>query len=93
MDLCAPLLHEFTYQAMCNDLLEVVDGIKYQYSFRNAQGAMEDKEVLLSEEDSVWKEVRHMHMKDALDKLILDFKNYAGEHGDKFGNEGCVALS
>ena len=29
MDLCAPLLHEFTYQAMCNDLLEVLDGQKY----------------------------------------------------------------
>ena len=29
MDLCAPLLHEFTFQAMCNDLLEVLDGQKY----------------------------------------------------------------
>lgn len=26
MDLTAPLLHEFTYQAMINDLLDVEDG-------------------------------------------------------------------
>lgn len=31
-----------------------------------------------------------MHMKDALDKLIADFKAYAGEHGGKFGGEGYV---
>lgn len=30
MDLQAPLLHEFTYQAMCYDLLDIVDGIKYK---------------------------------------------------------------
>lgn len=29
-----------------------------------------------------------MHMKDAMDKLIGDFKAYAGEHGSRFGNEG-----
>lgn len=30
MDLAAPFLHEFTYQAMCNDLLDIKDGSKYQ---------------------------------------------------------------
>lgn len=59
-----------------------------RYTFKNAQGGTEEKEALLNDDDSVWKEVRHMHMKDALDKLILDFKNYAGEHGSKFGGEG-----
>ena len=49
---------------------------------------MEDKEAVLTDEDKVCTEVRHMHMKDALDKLVADFRAYAGEHGDKFGNEG-----
>lgn len=31
MDLYAPLLHEFTYQAMCNDLLDIEDGVTYRF--------------------------------------------------------------
>lgn len=81
MDLFSPLLHEFTYQSMCHDLLEINDGNKYSYSFKNQSGELEEKKVTLGEEDKVWVEVRHMHMKDALDKLIKDFKAYASEHG------------
>jgi len=33
MDVVAPLIHEFTYQAMCNDLLPIEDGTKYTYVF------------------------------------------------------------
>ena len=31
MDPAAPLLHEFWYQAMVNDLLPVKDGVHYKY--------------------------------------------------------------
>jgi hypothetical protein len=31
MDTVAPFIHEFTYQAMCNDLLQIEDGTKYMY--------------------------------------------------------------
>lgn len=112
MDLNAPFLHEFTYQAMCNDLLDVEDGQRYRcaasrshvralaqgltsttgwgrrYIFTNEQGQQEEREAILSDDDKVWCEVRHMHMKDALDKLIADFKSYAGEHGGTFGGAG-----
>lgn len=30
MDTAAPFLHEFSYQAMCNDLLPIQDGTRYQ---------------------------------------------------------------
>ncbi|GAA5975062.1 hypothetical protein JCM11641_000015 [Rhodosporidiobolus odoratus] len=93
MDLNAPFLHEFTYQAMINDLLDIIDGRRYRHEFTNEQGALEEKEAVLSDEDKVWVEVRHMHMKDALDKLIADFKAYAGEHGGTFGGSGTTSLN
>ncbi|POY70532.1 hypothetical protein BMF94_6446 [Rhodotorula taiwanensis] len=89
MDLNAPFLHEFTYQAMCHDLLRIEEGQRYRHTFINEQGAEEEQEAILSDQDKVWVEVRHMHMKDALDKLIADFKAYAGEHGGTFGGAGA----
>ena len=74
---------------MINDLLDVEDdGRVYKHNFRNAAGMLEEKEVLLTEEDEIWAETRHMHMKDALDKLVADFQKYAGEYEQKFGGEG-----
>ena len=47
---------------------------------------MEEKESQLSNDDNVWNEVKHMHMKDALDKLVKDFRAYAGEQGKGAGS-------
>lgn len=97
MDLAAPFLHEFTYQAMCQDLLPLRNGNRYvcvslfssgggsaelahRHAFRNEEGVVEENEAILSDEDKVWVDVRHMHMKDALDKLIEAFKQFTNEH-------------
>ena len=94
MDLCAPLVHEFTYQAMANDLLPIEDGARYtlafnstrrkyhslipliRYKFQSSVGAYEDKTAVLSDADNVWTEVRHMHMREAIDKLMADFNQF-----------------
>jgi syntaxin-binding protein 1 len=102
MDLAAPFLHEFTYQAMCNDLLPIEDGSKYKWAarcfvvaeakphgrhtFRNEQGVMEDTEAILNDDDKVWVDVRHMHMKEALDTLVAAFRAFNQEHGQSTGS-------
>ncbi|GBE89630.1 Protein transport protein [Sparassis crispa] len=90
MDTVAPLLHEFTYQAMANDLLPIEDGTKYTYKFQSAIGAYEDKTATLSDADNVWTAVRHMHMREAIDKLMADFNQFlqdnAGFKGDGAAN-------
>ncbi|PWY97033.1 Sec1-like protein [Testicularia cyperi] len=81
MDTAAPFLHEFSYQAMCNDLLAIEDGTRYHYTFYTSDGEKQDKDAVLSDEDTVWTGVRHLHIAEAIDKLTRDFKQFAGEQG------------
>ncbi|KZS94659.1 Sec1-like snare protein [Sistotremastrum niveocremeum HHB9708] len=92
LDLLAPFVHEFTYQAMCNDLLTIVDGSKYTYKFQSSVGAYEDKVAVLSDADSVWTEIRHMHMREAIDKLMADFNAFLQENAG-FKGEGAATLN
>ncbi|KAK4057754.1 RHO1 GDP-GTP exchange protein 2 [Microbotryomycetes sp. JL221] len=80
---------------ICKRLAERVQREIDAYARDNGDfpGADEEKEAVLDEDDKVWAEVRHMHMKDALDKLIADFRSYAGEHGSKFGGSGGTSLN
>lgn len=80
MDPAAPFLHEFWYQAMVNDLLNVEEGVRYKYKYTNTLGGLEDKVAELTEQDPVWVSVRHLHMKDAIDTLMTDFGKFAQEH-------------
>lgn len=81
VDVIAPLLHEYTYQAMCNDLLPVDDtdpyGMKYAYSCRDSQGSVTYKEVVLDEwGDPVWSRLRHEHAADAVSILVESFREF-----------------
>ena len=93
----APFIHEFTYQAMVNDLLPIEDGVRYtfvvlylllfslfivvlRYKFQSSVGAYEDKTATLNDSDAVWTAVRHMHMQEAIVKLIADFNKFLEEN-------------
>ncbi|KAK4537408.1 hypothetical protein CDCA_CDCA12G3433 [Cyanidium caldarium] len=75
IDPVAPLLHEFTYQAMCNDLLAVdtVDtgGARYAYTVRGKDAeAPVPQEALLDEyADAAWPELRHLHLMDVIGRI------------------------
>jgi hypothetical protein len=58
-----------------------------RYKFQTAVGAYEDTTVTLSDADTVYTEVRHMHMREAIDKLIRDFNDFLKEHA---GFKGCA---
>ncbi|KAK9856756.1 hypothetical protein MYU51_000663 [Penicillium brevicompactum] len=78
MDLFAPLLHEFTYQAMVHDLLPVNDGDKVTYKTVVNEGSKNEevKEMEIGEDDKIWVDYRHMHMKDLLGRLGEDFAKF-----------------
>ncbi|KAK0377201.1 Sec1 family protein, partial [Colletotrichum limetticola] len=88
MDILAPLVHEFTYQAMAHDLLPIQDGDKVTYRMVTNEGTAqeEEKDVELSDKDPVWVDNRHRHMKDTIDKLMGDFRKFL-ESNPNFTNE------
>jgi syntaxin-binding protein 1 len=52
----------------------------HRYKFQSSIGAYEDKTATLSDLDTVWTEVRHMHMREAIDKLMADFNKFIQEN-------------
>ncbi|KAF2747749.1 Sec1-like protein [Sporormia fimetaria CBS 119925] len=82
MDLYAPLLHEFTYQAMAHDLLNIKEGDKVTYRtvINEGEPGAEEKDMEISEKDKIWVENRHRHMKDTIDKLMSDFQRFIAEN-------------
>jgi len=82
MDLMAPLIHEFTYQAMAHDLLPIKDGDKATFHMKFNEGTpeFEEKDIELCDKDKVWVENRHKHMKDTIDKLMADFQKFLDQN-------------
>lgn len=91
-DLCAPVVHEFTYQAMINDLLPIKNGKYYKYQINNSERT-ETKNVVLEESDSIWAEMRHWHIRDAIDKLMADFNKFCSENSSFINQKEATSLS
>ncbi|KAH8880667.1 Sec1 family protein [Thozetella sp. PMI_491] len=82
MDLMAPIVHEFTYQAMAHDLLPIKEGEKVTYHMTINEGTdtAEEKDMELTEKDTVWIDNRHRHMKDTIEKLMGDFQKFLDQN-------------
>ncbi len=90
MDLVAPLVHEFTYQAMAHDLLPIKEGEKttFHMTINEGEDGAEEKDMELQEKDSVWVDNRHRHMKDTIDKLMGDFQKFLDQNPHFTNSDG-----
>ncbi|KAJ0264836.1 Protein transport Sec1b [Hirschfeldia incana] len=80
IDQIAPLIHEWTYDAMCHDLLKM-EGNKYTYEVTSNSGDNpEEKAVLLDEEDPFWVELRDVHIADASERLHEKMTNFISKN-------------
>ncbi|TKW39009.1 hypothetical protein SEVIR_1G148700v4 [Setaria viridis] len=80
IDQIAPIIHEWTYDAMCHDLL-CMDGNKYVHEVPSKNGsATEKKEVLLEDHDPIWLELRHAHIADASERLHDKMTNFVSKN-------------
>ncbi|XP_027359933.1 SNARE-interacting protein KEULE-like isoform X3 [Abrus precatorius] len=94
IDQIAPVIHEWTYDAMCHDLLNM-EGNKYVHEVPGKSGGPpERKEVLLEDHDPVWVELRHAHIADASERLHEKMTNFISknkaaqiQHGSRYSGE------
>ena len=69
-DCLTPLMHDFTYQAMVNDLLNIYgDKITYKAESQDNPQIKEDKDVLLNDKDKLWVEMRGEHIAKVIEVL------------------------
>ncbi|WFD33424.1 syntaxin binding protein 1 [Malassezia cuniculi] len=92
MDAVSPFLHEFTYQAMINDLLHIEDGTKYKHSYTNSEGIKEEQTVELSDEDDIWVAIRHLHIAEAVEYLTKQFQQHMGEQSEFSANQSISGM-
>ena len=50
------------------------------YEYTGPTGAQEKKDARFEEKDTLYTQIRHMHMKDTIDKLMADFNKFCQEH-------------
>ncbi|ONK71704.1 uncharacterized protein A4U43_C04F11500 [Asparagus officinalis] len=79
VDQIAPIIHEWTYDAMCHDLLNM-EGNKYVHEVLSKSGTVEKKEVLLEDHDPIWLELRHAHIGDASERLHEKMANFVSRN-------------
>ena len=80
-DLAAPLLHEFTYQALVFDVLESREKVvKY--------GDEGKERATLSEQDSVWVQFRHLHVSTVIERLTAQVREFKNTTAGRFQEEG-----
>lgn len=72
-DVATPLTHDFYYQSLVSDLLNIDYRNEIEYESESAQGKKETKRAYLTEKDKVWRNFRYKHMADTLNGLSNDF--------------------
>lgn len=75
-DPVAPVIHEWTYEAMVYDLLKL-NGNVYNYDIETEGGKAETKSHILDERDAIWVELRHQHFAAAslrISSMLDDFR-------------------
>ncbi|KAI9145008.1 Sec1-like protein [Paraphysoderma sedebokerense] len=79
IDVTAPIVHEFTYQAMAHDLLELADG-KYSLGATSPDGSNQSKDIQLDESDQIWVSVRHLHIAETISYIMAQLNKFTSEN-------------
>ncbi|PON42971.1 Sec1-like protein [Parasponia andersonii] len=83
VDQIAPVIHAWTYDAMCHDLLNMKGNENVHQVPSNSGGPPEKKVVLLEDYDPLWLELRHAHVAERMYPIAEKIKTRIGDLGLK----------
>jgi len=89
LDPVAPILSEFTYQAMAQHLLPIYrDHYTFTYNHQKKQAVLDDC-------DDLWPKFRHMHIADGIPQLVETFNSFmkANKAGKAAAEGGMKSVS
>eukprot|EP00357_Protocruzia_adherens_P016360 CAMPEP_0115011938 /NCGR_PEP_ID=MMETSP0216-20121206/24390_1 /TAXON_ID=223996 /ORGANISM="Protocruzia adherens, Strain Boccale" /LENGTH=757 /DNA_ID=CAMNT_0002380801 /DNA_START=1464 /DNA_END=3738 /DNA_ORIENTATION=+ len=81
IDPLTPLLHDFYYEAMTYDLLDIQHHI-YKYESQNNLGQVQEKECLLTSEDELWRRYKYRHLMDVLESIPEEMNAFIESNRD-----------
>lgn len=81
VDAIAPLLHEFTYQAMTTDLVGLEKGCIYSFKTTNSEKKEVTKKIIFDENDKIWQSLKNKHIAEVNVQLSKDLKDFAEKNG------------
>ncbi|KAM3146591.1 hypothetical protein pb186bvf_001121 [Paramecium bursaria] len=74
LDPVSPLLHDFYYQPMFYDLLDIENDM-YTYQITQ-QNQVNEKKALLNDDDEMFKKYKYRHIAEVLEGVATDFQSF-----------------
>jgi len=65
VDPIAPVIHEWTYDAMLHDLIDLQDHNTFKYDVVTNAGKTESRTAVIDDHDMLWQELRNLHIAEA----------------------------
>lgn len=76
IDVLAPLIHEFSYQALMGDVIMFKEGGKIEWDGEGSVNGL----VQIDERNSVWVDTRHKHIAEASDFVVQGFQKFTSDN-------------
>lgn len=94
IDMVSPLLHEFSYLAMAEDVLDKdINEDEFRQTYTTAEGQTRERSTVLDERDPVLYAVRHKHIAESIEWLVQSVNAFTRTNELAQGDASSTDLS
>lgn len=90
LDPLTPLIHDFFYQSMIYDLLNIKNDL-IEYEDEDKTGKKTLKKSILTDNDALFKKYRYKHIAEALDGIPGEFQNFVNQNTTAKLQQGVIS--